>query len=661
MKRATSNIMHAVIGEGFLQQLFGGKSFIHCLIELLKNSRDWGADIIMLITALALDKLRIVDNGRGMNGANRDAFVSIATPTAREAHQSGKFCTGTKQTLFSQAKSVTVRTVSDENPDIVFVFSFTKEEYEKLVLTNGKLEPQILEKNRTTWPYDFPTGTEITYELNEPKRRDIKRGEALAHELSARLPIKFCEFVQVDGKPLPQKEIVGEVFSYSEEHPKLGLICLEAYRPKHRAQDEGFRVTGVEIGEVSMENFERALGELQGHLDPLYLMREVCGVAGASFFKEHANEDRQTINPKIADDPRTVFFLRILKILAPEIERKLGIRIAKETDKTDEARVNELVALVNQRYEYVPEPPDGPQPPNPTQDPKSPLRIDLPRHEFEPGETIEARAILRADLVKQGYKPSDVHWTTHHSRGKGIKINKAEGRLTMTADQHGDGVIQADLQGTMIHATTHYRVLKERVFRLSLSQAQVKVGGRIILTGINTDKLKGDIAWMLNGPGRLEESGARAVFHADIVSRPSVSAWDKGDPRTKATCDITVNREEERIIKIRNHTFLYDFVSMEGLVKVPVRMERMDKIHHLAFNLSGLGYQKAKERGELGPFLFQAMAIEYGRFVHQDLPDDSFFEGYDFPRDLSVLTEEAMKEGYAVLDELMDLKKTEGR
>src|SRR5438128_2685988 len=85
--------VRAKIGTGFLYNAFGRKRFMHCLKELIKNARDWGAKHINIYT-VNKQLLRLVDDGEGMTQKNRGAFSSVNLSTASGERQSGQFGSG---------------------------------------------------------------------------------------------------------------------------------------------------------------------------------------------------------------------------------------------------------------------------------------------------------------------------------------------------------------------------------------------------------------------------------------------------------------------------------------------------------------------------------------------------------------------------------------
>lgn len=659
--------IRAGIGEGFLQQIFGGKPFIHCAIELVKNCRDWGATLIVVLTNLDRQLLRIVDNGDGMDEANRDAFVSINLSTAKGPRQSGIFCTGTKQMLFSHASHVEVRTAPKDDPDHVYRFSFTTDAYEQLALTCGEITPERVRKTVETWPYEHRFGTEITYTLKDPRSRSILRGEALAGELSARLPVKFRDIVRVDEEMLPPKRLAAgtKPFQLVEQHGQLGSVAFELYHPERKRREEELRLTAVEVGEAPMANFFRVLPEeLRMRFPDVYLLPEVCGTVSAAYLKEYANEDRTTLNPAVADDPRTPHFVRMLQQLAPAVMRDLGIRIRTDTEPdADEADIAEVEALFNRRYNPTGEGPRGPvgteaeggEPEESGGESREKPAVRLTyRREFEPDETIEIAATLRDDIAASGYRVDDLHWYTERSRARGVEL--ADGRIRMVASELGHGVVRVELRGTPYSTVAHYEVVAQRLFRLSIPYAEIEIGSDLPVMGVNIDKLRGEVEWELSGPGQMDVQGGRVVYHASGEGHAVVTAFDAANPRTRATCDITVVAGKQRLICIRGHFFERSVYTAEGTVQFakPVTMVSGGKVHRLVMNRSARGYRAAQSRGSLAQFLAQATALAFPTFARLDLREGGMrIEEFD-PKDLPQFLQDCANEGYSIFEEILE-------
>ena len=246
------------------------------------------------------------------------------------------------------------------------------------------------------------------------------RGERLAAELTGRLPRKFRDIVQVDGTPIPEKEIVGRPFDVVLQHRQLGEVAFELYRPVRRGQDEELRLAGVEIGEAPISNLNRVLPpDLKTDLPAIFLLKEVCGTITAQFIRDYANEDRFTLDAAIADNPRTRHLLGLLKEVAPEVQRCLQIKVSGMDDEkgNDESEVRELRTHLRRLYNQQGEPPGTGDTTPPDDgggtDTAGDPAIRLTYHrEVGIGETITVTVKLREDVAKN-YSLNNVVWYTN--------------------------------------------------------------------------------------------------------------------------------------------------------------------------------------------------------------------------------------------------------
>lgn len=656
-----TDAIRARIGEGFLQRLFGGKSFLHCVVELVKNCRDWGATLIQITTNEGRHLFRVVDNGEGMNAANRNAFASIHLTTAHGERQAGQFCTGTKQFLFSHASHVAVVTAPEDEPEIVYHFSFTTAEYERLVLAQGEISPEKLTKTQEVWPYDFPFGTVITYTLKDPNSRSIFRGERLAEELAARLPIKLEGVVQVDGSNLPPKVVVG-TFRMSLSHAQLEEVSFEIYRPEKRHGEEDLRLGSVEVGEAPMANLARALGDLRDEIPPVFLLPDVCGTITVPFLRQYANEDRFTFAPEITDDPRSRLFVRLLAEVATEVQRLLKIKLSTTVDEgAEEAEVREVVSRLNTIYGKSANRPQrfagGEEGDSGTFGGEGgggggravdPMRLTY-RKEFEPDEPIEIEVVLRRDL-KGKISLDDVQWYTDRSRAKEFARTPTGAR--MTAQDIGHGVIMADIPGTPFAAKAHYEVVPIRIFRITAPFMGVRVSSEVHIMTANHDKVAGQILWKLEGVGELNPQDRRATYRATRAGTAVVTAYDSADAKRQATCDLTVTGEPVNLLCLRGEWFNFQHVTAEGgEFRRPVIMRAGREVHNLFFCQNAFGFREASRQGMLRLFLLQAIAQEFPAF--------SRFEqgGLDLntldPRDVPGVLQEIRTEGFEIFEEML--------
>jgi hypothetical protein len=645
--------IQAGIGPGFFNRIFGGLTFLHCLMELIKNTRDWGAGMVWVKTE---DRARLVvrDDGSGMNAANRDAFASINLTTAGEG-QSGTFCTGTKQFLYSMAKMVEVLTAPKDDPDYVYIFSFSTEGYEKLALSRGVLTPKRVKKTAKTWPFDHPFGTELTYVLSNTRSKRILRGAKLAQELAARLPLKFRNVLYIDGAQLPQKDIIGEVFTYNEVDPQIGDVHMEIYRPRKRRAEEDLRLTAVEIGEASVGNLFRVLGEYREQFPQVFLLREVCGTMATSFLGEYAMENRTTIRAEVVDDPRIVVLLDILNRIAPDVQRALQIRMAGQVDNDVEREIASIRDICNSRYSKKPQHSQGDGSGALDDDgeeggsggKKPPIQLSC-RREFELGETVEVTARIRKGMGKD---VSDLVWIHAHARCKDHVIT--DNGLTMVAAQVGVGTVTADLPSTPHSKVKAFQIVSKRVFRLSTPHATVATGGSVTISAVNADKLKGDLRWSLVGVGEIEvdKNGKRVTFTAPrYPCSATLVGYDRSDPNVRATCELTVIGQMETLC-IRDTHFMVTTYDAPGDDARPVVMNMSGDPHQVVFNTGAPGFKEAIKAGSRRELLLFALAQEYPGFKKFDI-DGMDLSSID-PRDMPHIISGLSREGFVIYSELI--------
>lgn len=659
----------ATLGNGIIMTLFKGKSFIECMIELIKNSRDWDARSIQIFTNE--NTIKIIDNGEGMNIANRNAFVSIGTTTAsRSRKQAGKFCTGTKQMLFSQAENVIVRTAPKEEPNCVYLFEVSTETYEELILTNGSITPQRFIKDKSTWPYDSDFGTELLYTLKNPTRKTIFRGQRLAEELSARLPLKFQDIITIDNQPIPQKKIKGKIFSYFSDNRHLGEIGIELYNPEYKHREDGLRIGSLEIGEVPIDNFLRTLGERSNSIHSIFLRPEVCGNINASFFEAYSNQDRFTLDQSLRDDPRLHHFFKLLEEIASDVQRELEIKLNNSSTTTNsEKEIHEIATQITEIYRGDGKKPDtntGSQHPSSSSnnsDPDEPhyakamIRL-YHKPEFEPNEIIEIKVKLNPTFQKMGYKFEDIQWYLHRSKSSGLKM-QPDG-FTLTAGKElGIGIITGEVPGTSITVRTSYEIVRERVFKLNPTIIKLSIGSKCILTIENVDKIKGDVIWINNGNGELliDENGIKAIYNATVIGTTEIIAKDSKSS-CEATSHITITSgEQKNLMQIRKNWFQYDFVAIDGVEGFdrPIIMTKGEKIHRLTINALGKGFIEAEKQNILKNFLIQAIAQEFSMFSYFELEDVSITE-LD-PRDFPNILANIRSTGFSIFAEMISGKK----
>jgi hypothetical protein len=613
-----TGIIESGIGDDYFTNTYKGKPWIHCLIELIKNSRDSGANNIQLDTSNPLI-LQIVDNGKGMNKPGKSAFISVARSMKQG---SAMFGTGAKMLIFSHSVEFIVRTVTQEDSETVCTFRCTTEKLDELLSTHGKLDEEYEEKTTKNWPYPFPTGTEITFQLREPKRPCITRGDELASELATRLPMKFRHIVRVDGNMLPEKSIVGEIFDLKVNHPQLGNISLEIYRPSDARKETDKLLFGSgEVGEVPALNLRQSLdATLRSRLPPIYTLNLVCGFVSIPYLRKYANEDRDSIDPNVTSDPMTPFLIDLLRAIEPQVKKCLKLESKGDPGESERA-LQEIHDLLQQVYgmdikarEPTTLPLDedeqaGPKPP-------SPFRLQLSRREFAVGEEINV--VLDVDeSVRKSYDLTNVTWspfTDAHFKD----IRKTGRGLRLIAAKPGRCTITADLRGSPYDANAHVLIVDRRRIHFAQSHVVVTQGTSVTLMLRNTDTLKGEV--LLNSTGnntyRLAPEGDRAIFNAGTPETATMTAMDSKDSSHRTTCEVEVIPPQDKVLIIRGEKFqLTGYSGLCSPETEPAIIERGNEVHSLYINLQNRHAVTASTYGDGRTFTVMAIGYEVARFL----------------------------------------------
>lgn len=623
--------------------IFHESKLLACLIEVLKNGFDWDALVVRLVTDEAHDQLRHVDDGRGMDAANRRAFLSVGYSTAG-GDQSGTFGTGAKKIIFTFARKVRVVTAPQDEPSWVYMVEFTPEQLAQDYSSRG--EPQITwrrqRKSSRTWVHEHPFGTDVVYWLRDPDSKSIRRGATLAKMLSQRLDLVLIEggMVQVNGSRLPAKELEGSVYSLDlPADSPLGAGRLEFYRPRHRSGTEDLRMTGRAIGEVSLRDLWKLLpDDLQAMVPPLFLEADVCGLIAAEFLNEHVTERRDAFGARILDDERLKELFRLLRDVEPAVAKKLGIKLRQNGDPEAASRdeVEAFVTSLQSTFNPTNALPQGYVPTGKQADdntgqtqrrqpgrtvPVPPVAVPflvINRPEYELGEEIVVRLV-----VPKGFDGSaeDFHFYLDQAHARSVSVGVGEAHLI--ADHVGRGLIQAinPLKGTRAKEIV-YEVVSKRVFHLSVrGTVGVQVGGQAVVTAFNPDKLTGPIEWRLEGPGELRLTNGGLTAHVRVTQggRTRLVAYDSANPDVGDSCEILgipgdaptppiMIRGRFFEIDIRANT-LRSFNKPATIMVVPATQR--DPVHRLVFNPLAAGFQAALKKGTLQQMLAYAVALEF--------------------------------------------------
>jgi hypothetical protein len=658
MNKKKSNVkpIKPTIGGQLLETMYGGKTFIQALIECIKNSRDYGANFINIITNIA-NVLMVIDDGEGMGEDNREAFCSLNSKKTHRKGRSGHFGTGTKAMFYGFSDRVDVVTAPIDADGHIITFGFSRAEYQKTLLTETSIIPDEHPRNKDTWAHDFRTGTQIVFTLQ--KSKNILCGPKLAAELAARLPRSFQKIIRIDGVPLPEKEMIGEPIE-REINTLFGTIFLEVYRPKEPHAEETLGVGGVdgEIGEIPMTNFYKILGDNRGKLPAIFLQRAVCGTIRHELFAQYVNEDRQTLKPEIAQDPKTLHLLRALREIAPEIQETLGVQ---EKEKQIKSSAEAVFAQLHNHYAKTSREKPKIDDPDLAVNAKSTVlkqgkaanaltigSLEIDQEQYQIGETITAKMVWA-----RGVNARPCSFDTSLAKSRDIKQDSST--LTMIANEVGEGKITISVNGWT--TTVTFDIVERRKLEIQ-GPKTIAVGKPRTLRVLNRDKMKGKPQWqIIDGFGELSATeGDEVMITGKVVGGVHVLLTDSQNLDNQAETLIDIELKPQKRICIRGTWFTIEATNTDSSLEFakPVTMIRSvtGKVHNLIINPSSPGYKEAEESGNFTVMLTCAIATEYARFSRIDLAEDEVQD-----RDLSTVYAQIQADLALLLNELLTITK----
>ncbi len=621
---------------GIISKNYQGKSFVHGIIEVVKNGLvDWGGTQL-LIDTLNKNWITFADDGVGVPISRWPELLSMNNKKEIRARQTGKYDTGTKELFFSFSKEMRAKSVAQEDPNTVRSASINPQTYERMLLTKSLVELFKEVRNEQNWPYPFVSGLELTYVFQDPSSRAIKRGKALAEYLSARLISKFQNMILVDKQPLPPKQINGEIFSHSMPHAGMGEVFIELYVPKNTHSVETLWFASEEVGEIPIKEFIDHLSGLEDRLPDVYRYPQIAGLISTPWIKDYINIDRGTLSAKIANDERLIMLLTLLRSLAPSIEKRLRLNMNSAASITGDPYqlIRSFAEKCNSRYSL-----DRKDVPGRSKDGEGGIvnlgendNPDKPKEakafklsvnkEYEIGEEIEVGLSFAPNTP---YNISEVKWQTDASLAKNLKVTN--GGLKLKANKVGHGRIMAHIPGTPHYQTCSYEIVNKRLPKLSGYSAVRPVGSHLLITVLNSDKLSGDssVSWELSpgSVGLLEPQGLRAIYHAISVGSAKIIVTDLGNKKQFPPCEVEVFAEPEELLKIRDHTFRIEktvaenFRSEDRAVIMSGRPE--SEVFSCFFNTQAPSYKVAENSGAFDQVFTPILASSYAGFVKIDL------------------------------------------
>ncbi len=623
------------IGRGMVRNQFKDYRFIESVMELVMNAWDWGAT--ELIIQSSKDSITFTDNGIGMDENNRHAFCCLNLSTACSEGKLGRFDTGTKKLLFSHGCVVEVWTVPQNDPDHVYYFSLSSDDYEDQIWDKKPVSVKCMAKKDKTWTSPFNQGSIIRYSRFQ-HTRDISTGEILRDAISARVASSRYAQIWVDGQTLEKREILAKPFLLTEQDPRLGKITLELYRPAKRRQKDQVSVGALDIGICRLTDFMDLLSSKDADRIPsVYRFHQVCGLILFEALSEFRAESSKSFDPRLNESGLVELILQFLCRHENRVRETLGLTQEQQNTEAFDSAARVVIEACDRAFN-----PEGTIPPGDNgykpSDPTSPtedaedlpqpkhypaISLRLPRHEFSLGEKFQVDCLTVKKYVSEHEK---IRWHFDKKSVADCEISSDTRSVVITLGRNlGTFNISASVVDKPdLIATERYRVVAKRRMHLHSNEFHQKAGLPLLLTIHNSDLTSGNIAWEATG-GQLENTtGLRNTYQCGFTPGTyRVKVWDKQNPSLSDEATIIIEHGQ-KLIKIRDHWFRLQTFNLkaansgdEGMVF----FREGTKVHDICVDCGHITYQFASQHAALTALLLKEIAFGYPRFVWLRLQD----------------------------------------
>lgn len=572
-RKARVHTIKGKINFRVLDNVFKSKDFREGILEPIKNAFDAGATMVFIDTT---ENAKIVmrDNGSGMFEANREAYTKPGESTSMgDPSKTGYFGSGRLHFAVPLCTEMTVITAPSNEQDTVWKTRFDMTSYLKDVVAETEFNWEGVDKSTASWPYEHETGTVITWVIKPELLNGevIKRGDKLAQMLSTVLPPFVARKIRVDGKKLPERKVIGEIFNDALPIKRIGTVTANLFRPKKRSGDDGLRIGGKLVGEVSFENFRMMLPlELRDQLPAVFNHPECCGEIICELFSRYSTDSRDKFSPSLLTDSGLSMFISALERFAPKVEECLELEISEgdasgAPDPVAERLSNSLVRRFGEVDNEEPggTDPEPGQPPQPTHHPMY-LTVNcshgLALRQLEPGETADIGAEIRKDLRDNGSTVKDIEWDTEGAEPCTMVKKLGDGSVRLRAKSVGVARVTAALSDAVM-ASCAIEVVEKREIALSHNKLKLKEGESFRFKIVNPDKLgERKLAWAkVNGAGNLEVApdGLSAAFTATNRGITEIQVSANGESPEHMRCEIIVRAATDpaKLIRIQDRKF----------------------------------------------------------------------------------------------------------
>lgn len=325
-------------------------------IETIWNSHEHGQarHIWITITGRGANyTVTIVDDGSGMDHARRERSLNMAM-TAKVQTGRNYQDLGLKRLAaeFQRAEVCTISAAEKKADPDGYPMWVMRYDFDELIdiLAENSENTIDAEPRKPNWKHmELPegsTGTRIHLTRARPGRSYFTP-ETLRRELCNYLPPRVADKVYVNDQPLEKRQVVGEPYHLSIEHPKLGTVELDLYIPESvRFARDQLKVGPFE-GICEWRTFCQEIPvELLG--DRLAILSDsVFGEIHVEAFKDWVAASRREFEAGLFASPLISDFLEFMEIeVVPDVERLLGVIHKKEMSQREQRMLDELRKLI---------------------------------------------------------------------------------------------------------------------------------------------------------------------------------------------------------------------------------------------------------------------------------------------------------------------------
>lgn len=517
---------------------------ISALVQCVENSIDWHA-LHIWIEILERD-LSHTDDGDGMNFARRSTFVGLGESMARLMEEmKGEHGTGRMQ-MFELGEQIRVDTVSEDDlregritPDEVIRFEFTSAELEEALWGGERIREFAVPRSDSG--LKTRTGSRVTLLHVFPNKR--MADETLLEELGNFLSPKVARLVQINGRPLKERSLIGdEIHLEFPGLPLLGDLTVDLYIPEERQRSDVSQDKlrmGARGPVMDFPDFVRGMPPaLRKRVRKELLFGMVCGDFDAPYFNKYSIDSRNDFTSDIYDDRALEVFVNTLELeVFPEIQARIGV-----PEAGDHAVFEKDLESV--REDFADAFGDATFKRRPKREVRSGFALNIRQVKMECGTKLTFR------ITREGGASGQFEWDATKAGGTITPTTGKEVEYTAGNEEGRFELRVFDVAAPERQASIYITVVREFEFAVSPAWVTLAPGGSVDIYARNFQKTSGKLVW--NG----DDSGGSITVHpgenrvtytaGQNVGTYELIVSDKRDARMNATCRISITASISR-------------------------------------------------------------------------------------------------------------------